>query len=67
MSKARISTKRDGVERSQKNPEGDNKISELKNSLKGFNSNQSSSISKLEDRSFQITESEGQEEKNEGK
>ena len=38
-----------------------------KNSLKGFNSNQSSSISKREDRSFEITESEDQEEKNEGK
>lgn len=65
MSKARISTKRDGVERSQKkkNSGGDNNTSELKISLKGFNSNQSSSISKHEDRSFEITESEDQEEK----
>ena len=39
----------------------------MENSLKGFNSNQSSSISKLENRSFQITESEDQEEKNEAK
>lgn len=61
MAKARISTKRQCE--GQKNSESGNKTSELKNSLKGFNSNQSSSISKHEDRSFEITESEDQEEK----
>lgn len=64
MSKARISTKREcRKEPKKKNSGGDDKTSELKNSLKGFNSNQSSSISKHEDRSFKITESEDREEK----